>query len=200
MKNVLRLLIYITLFSVLDQATGRGCSVIAGTAGYCVGNLNLEDHELPWEDETWEYPKNLAMPKQIEIDASNGASDYGNKFGEPVVCGFTRSFGLRTLNGERREWIKPIMFSGGIGQLDDRHSQKGEPKKGMWVVKIGGPAYRYGIYNILLKYYFRLSSVFYLYSALEWGVAPRVPVFKIPPPQTSISMLSSVVMLKWKTK
>ena len=47
---------------------------------------------------------------QILIDASNGASDYGNKFGEPVVAGYTRTFGLRLPNGERREWLKPIMF------------------------------------------------------------------------------------------
>ena len=47
---------------------------------------------------------------QILIDASNGASDYGNKFGEPLLAGYTRTFGLRLANGERREWIKPIMF------------------------------------------------------------------------------------------
>ena len=47
---------------------------------------------------------------QILIDASNGASDYGNKFGEPLIAGYTRTFGLRLPSGERREWIKPIMF------------------------------------------------------------------------------------------
>jgi phosphoribosylformylglycinamidine synthase len=44
------------------------------------------------------------------VDASNGASDYGNKFGEPLVAGYTRTFGQRLPGGERREWIKPIMF------------------------------------------------------------------------------------------
>ena len=88
---------------------------------------------------------NLAKPLTIEIEASNGASDYGNKFGEPVITGFTRSFGLRLPNGERREYIKPIMFSGGVGQLDDRHLHKGQPEKGMLVVKVGGPAYRIGL-------------------------------------------------------
>jgi hypothetical protein len=47
---------------------------------------------------------------QILLDASNGASDYGNKFGEPLIAGYTRSFGARMPSGERREWIKPIMF------------------------------------------------------------------------------------------
>jgi phosphoribosylformylglycinamidine synthase len=127
------------------HATGRGSLVVAGTAAYCVGNLRIPDYSLPWEDPSFTYPLNLASPLQIEIEASNGASDYGNKFGEPLIQGFTRSFGLRLPDGERREWVKPIMFTGGIGQLDSRHIEKGEPEKGMYVIKIGGPAYRIGI-------------------------------------------------------
>ena len=127
------------------HATGRGALVVAGTVGYCVGNLQIPDYPLPWEDPSFRYPGNLAPPLRIEIEASNGASDYGNKFGEPVVLGFTRSFGLRTPAGERREWLKPIMFSGGIGQIDARHRTKEDPRRDMWVVKIGGPAYRIGL-------------------------------------------------------
>ncbi len=127
------------------HATGKGSLVVAGTAAYCVGNLQIPGYVLPWEDLSFEYPSNLASPLQIEIEASNGASDYGNKFGEPVIQGFTRSFGLRLPYGERREWIKPIMFTGGIGQINGGHIEKGEPRKGMLVVKIGGPAYRIGI-------------------------------------------------------
>jgi len=127
------------------QATGKGAHVIAGTAAYCVGNLNIPGYKLPWEDDTFEYPNNLASPLQIEIEASNGASDYGNKFGEPVIQGFTRSFGMRLPDGERREWLKPIMFTAGIGQMDARHTEKDMPEKGMLVTKIGGPAYRIGM-------------------------------------------------------
>lgn len=127
------------------QATGTAGLVVAGTAAYCVGNLRIPGYELPWEDPSFIYPGNLASPLKIEIEASNGASDYGNKFGEPVIQGFTRSFGLRLPGGERREWIKPIMFSGGIGQMDSRHVKKSEPEKGMLVVKVGGPAYRIGM-------------------------------------------------------
>ena len=127
------------------QATGKGAHVIAGTAAYCVGNLRIPGYKLPWEDESFEYPNNLASPLQIEIEASNGASDYGNKFGEPVIQGFTRSFGMRLADGERREWIKPIMFTAGIGQMDARHIEKGQSEKGMLVTKIGGPAYRIGM-------------------------------------------------------
>ena len=127
------------------HATGKGSLVVAGTAAYCVGNLRIPGYDLPWEDPDFAYPGALAAPLQVEIEASNGASDYGNKFGEPVIQGYTRSFGLRLPSGERREWIKPIMFSGGIGQIDARHTGKDAPEPGMWVVKIGGPAYRIGM-------------------------------------------------------
>lgn len=63
------------------------------------------------------------------LEASDGASDYGNKFGEPVISGFTRSFGLLTPDG-RREWVKPIMFSGGIGTVEDELVNKIPPEEG----------------------------------------------------------------------
>lgn len=126
-------------------ATGIGSLVIGGTAGYSVGNLGLEDARHEWEDDAFLYPGNLASPLQILIEASNGASDYGNKFGEPVINGYTRTYGLRLPDGERREYVKPIMFSGGMGQMDHAHSKKGNAENGLWVVKIGGPAYRIGM-------------------------------------------------------
>jgi phosphoribosylformylglycinamidine synthase len=127
------------------QAVGRGGLVVAGTAAYCVGNLRIPGYDLPWEDPAFTYPSNLAAPLEIEIEASNGASDYGNKFGEPIIQGYTRSFGIRLPGGERREWIKPIMFTGGVGQMDARHTEKSHPEKNMLVTKIGGPAYRIGM-------------------------------------------------------
>lgn len=68
----------------------------------------------------------------------------GNKYGEPVIAGFTRSFGQRLPCGERVEWVKPVMFTAGVGLLDDRHRSKGQPEQDMVVCKIGGPAYRIG--------------------------------------------------------
>lgn len=103
------------------------------------------DYPLPWEDATFVYPSNFAPPLEILIEASNGASDYGNKFGEPLICGFVRTFGLLDANGERREWIKPIMFSGGVGSMEANMTQKLTPKKGHQIVKIGGPVYRIGV-------------------------------------------------------
>lgn len=126
-------------------ATGVGSLVGAATAGYAVGNLHIPGHELPWEDSSFTYPSNLASPLEILIEASNGASDYGNKFGEPVINGFARSYGLRLPSGERREYVKPIMFSGGMGQMEHMHATKGEARVGLLVVKVGGPAYRIGM-------------------------------------------------------
>ncbi len=125
------------------QGTGRGGFVIAGTAGYCVGNLHIPGYPLPWE-EKHRCPDNLATALEIEIEASNGASDYGNKFGEPLIQGFTRSFDMRLTDGQRWGFLKPIMFTGGIGQIDARLTEKMPAEKGMVIVQVGGPAYRVG--------------------------------------------------------
>jgi phosphoribosylformylglycinamidine synthase len=125
------------------QGTGKGGFVVAGTAGYCVGSLHIPGYDLPWEMD-YECPSNLASALKIEIEASNGASDYGNKFGEPLIQGFTHSFDMRLSDGERWGFIKPIMFTGGIGQIDQRHIKKDAEVKGMIIVQVGGPAYRVG--------------------------------------------------------
>jgi phosphoribosylformylglycinamidine synthase len=127
------------------HATGRGSLVIAGTAGYCAAALNIPDHSIPGEPAGLAYPFELASPLEILIEASNGASDYGNKFGEPIIQGFVRTFEQILPDNERRGWVKPIMFTGGIGQIDARHIKKAEPKKGMLIVQVGGPAYRIGM-------------------------------------------------------
>ncbi|KAL1505862.1 hypothetical protein ABEB36_005322 [Hypothenemus hampei] len=126
------------------QCVGRGGYCIAGTAGYSVGNLHIPDYKLSWENDSFQYPSNFASPLEILIQASNGASDYGNKFGEPLISGFVRAFGLDDGN-ERREWIKPIMFSGGIGSMEADMTEKLPPEVGHQIIKIGGPVYRIGV-------------------------------------------------------
>ncbi|XP_013141308.1 PREDICTED: phosphoribosylformylglycinamidine synthase [Papilio polytes] len=127
------------------QGVGRGGHTVAGTAGYSVGNLLIPGYDLPWEAKTWKYPNNFASPLQIIIDASNGASDYGNKFGEPVISGFVQSYGLKNGDNVREEFVKPIMFSGGIGYMPHSMIKKNKPEKGMLLVKVGGPVYRIGV-------------------------------------------------------
>lgn len=128
-------------------SVGRGGYMRAAGAGYCVGNLHIPCYEQPWEvyDKLgWRHPDNLASPLDILIQASNGASDYGNAIGEPVIYGICRAFGLPMHDGYW-SWFKPIMYTVGAGFIDDRHTVKGKPKPGMLVVQIGGPAYRIGM-------------------------------------------------------
>lgn len=47
------------------HATGTGSIMGAGTAGYCVGNLQLEGVDAPWEDPAQAYPESLASPLQV---------------------------------------------------------------------------------------------------------------------------------------
>lgn len=80
------------------------------------------------------------------IEASNGASDYGNKFGEPVIAGFAMSYGVTSkANNQREEYVKPIMFSAGLGTMDASHRNKLDPARGNLLAKIGGPVYRIGV-------------------------------------------------------
>ncbi|KAF2366498.1 Phosphoribosylformylglycinamidine synthase [Trinorchestia longiramus] len=128
------------------MAAGRGGYVLTATAGYCVGQLNFPDAELPWETKK-DHVGYFESALKIIIEASNGASDYGNKFGEPLISGFFRAFG-GALGSEWREWLKPIMFSAGVGVIDHNHVDKqssAKDAKPLQIGKIGGPAYRIGI-------------------------------------------------------
>ena len=114
-----------------NQAVGRGGLISGSVTGYCVGEI------CPSKSNYWK--KNL----DTLILASNGVSDYANKFGEPSLVGYCRAFGLKT-DQETIEYVKPILFSGGLGQIDNQHIKKEKPKEGMLIVKIGGPAYKIG--------------------------------------------------------
>ena len=127
------------------QGVGRGGHPVAGTSGYCVGNLNIPNYQLDYETPNLAYPPTFARPLNVILEASSGASDYGNKFGEPVVSGFAISYGMMNADNERDEYVKPIMFSAGLGTMDSTQTKKNDPKKGMLIVKIGGPIYRIGV-------------------------------------------------------
>lgn len=127
------------------QGVGRGGLPIAGTAGYCVGCLNIPGFPQSYENPNYVYPSSFSKPLKILIEASNGASDYGNKFGEPLITGFVCSYGLTNAQGDRDEYVKPIMFSGGMGVMESSMRQKLDPKHGMLLAKIGGPVYRIGV-------------------------------------------------------
>lgn len=123
-----------------DVGSGRGGTTGVGLAGYCTCSLFIPGYVLPWEIRYWHHPENLATGLEIMIGASNGASAYGNCIGEPVIGGIARTY-----ESLERAWIKPIMWTGGVGNVLDSHIKKGSPQKGMLVVHIGGPGFRIGM-------------------------------------------------------
>lgn len=119
-----------------------GGLVGAGGIGYFVGPLFKEGYDLPGE--VVDFPTDGASPIEILVEASNGASKYGNCFGEAQIYGFTRSTGL-WVAGEYRAPFKCVLYTVGLGKLDDRHNKVIEPQPGMEVWIVGGPGYRIGM-------------------------------------------------------
>ena len=122
---------------------GVGSWPIAGTAVYMTAYPRL-DGGREWEDilpvRQWLYQ----TPEQILIKASNGASDFGNKFGQPLIAGSVLTFEHQE-NGEKYGYDKVIMLAGGVGYGTRRDCLKGQPKKGNKIVVVGGDNYRIGL-------------------------------------------------------
>ena len=135
-------------------AGGKGAFPVAGTAVYmtsyprtgtpAANRAAQNDDERPWEEgiepRKWLYQS----PEEILIKASNGASDFGNKFGQPLVCGSLLTFEHRELD---KTWgyDKVIMLAGGVGYGKKKDSLKDDPRKGDAVVLLGGDNYRIGM-------------------------------------------------------
>ncbi|WP_337633294.1 phosphoribosylformylglycinamidine synthase, partial [Prevotella sp.] len=126
---------------------GVGSWPIAGTAVYMTSYPRLKDDDnltRDWEDimpvRKWLYQ----TPEQILIKASNGASDFGNKFGQPLITGSLLTFEHQEGN-EKYAYDKVIMLAGGVGYGTKRDCLKKEPQKGNKVVVVGGDNYRIGL-------------------------------------------------------
>ncbi|MFA5197663.1 MAG: phosphoribosylformylglycinamidine synthase [Patescibacteria group bacterium] len=124
--------------------TGRGGVSTGHLAGYYVGSLFIPGYELPWEKKYISYSSRFATPLQILVQASNGASDNANCFGNPVVLGTTRSF-EQIVNGTHYGYRKTAMVAGSFGYINESHIEKEEPKKGMLVVQTGGNSFPIGV-------------------------------------------------------
>ncbi len=122
---------------------GKGSWPIAGTAVYMTSYPRSEEGR-EWEDilpvRKWLYQ----TPEQILTKASNGASDFGNKFGQPLICGSLLTFEHQE-NGEQYAYDKVIMLAGGVGYGTKRDCLKGTPQPGNKVVVMGGDNYRIGL-------------------------------------------------------
>lgn len=123
---------------------GVGSWPLAGTAVYMTAYPRLEGESRTWEDilpvRKWLYQ----TPEQILIKASNGASDFGNKFGQPLICGSVLTFEHQE-DGQKLAYDKVIMLAGGVGYGKKRDCLKIEPQKGNKVVVVGGDNYRIGL-------------------------------------------------------
>ena len=126
---------------------GTGSWPIAGTAVYMTAYPRLKEEGSPtrdWESilpvRKWLYQ----TPEQILIKASNGASDFGNKFGQPLICGSVLTFEHKE-GDEKYAYDKVIMLAGGVGYGTKRDCLKKEPKKGNKIVVVGGDNYRIGL-------------------------------------------------------
>ncbi|MFC0876769.1 phosphoribosylformylglycinamidine synthase [Saccharicrinis sp. FJH2] len=122
---------------------GIGSLPIAGTAVYMTSYARTEEGRN-WEDATEPRPWLYQTPEQILIKASNGASDFGNKFGQPLICGSLLTF-EHFENAKKFGYDKVIMLAGGVGYAKKADALKGHPKKGDKVVLLGGDNYRIGM-------------------------------------------------------
>ncbi|WP_299100685.1 phosphoribosylformylglycinamidine synthase [uncultured Winogradskyella sp.] len=124
-------------------AGGKGSLPLAGTAVYMTSYSRLND-ERPWEKAFPERKWLYQTPMDILIKASNGASDFGNKFGQPLICGSVLTFEHSDNNG-KIGYDKVIMQAGGIGYGKAEQALKDVPKDGDKIVILGGDNYRIGM-------------------------------------------------------
>ena len=124
-------------------AGGKGAFPIAGTAVYMT-SYPRSDGARPWEKATKERKWLYQTPEDILIKASNGASDFGNKFGQPLICGSVFTF-EHFENLKKFGYDKVIMLAGGIGIGKRKDSEKNIPEKGDKIILLGGDNYRIGM-------------------------------------------------------
>jgi len=124
-------------------AGGKGSLPLAGTAVYMTAYSRLLE-DRPWEKAMDEREWLYQTPLDILIKASNGASDFGNKFGQPLITGSVLTFENKT-NNRKLAYDKVIMQAGGIGYGKADQAIKETPNHGDKIVILGGENYRIGM-------------------------------------------------------
>ena len=124
-------------------AGGQGSLPLAGTAVYMTAYSRLEENRN-WENGMTERKWLYQTPMDILIKASNGASDFGNKFGQPLITGSILTF-EHDEDNRKLGYDKVIMQAGGIGYGKASQAQKQTPKTGDKIVILGGENYRIGM-------------------------------------------------------
>ena len=124
-------------------AGGKGSLPLAGTAVYMTSYSRLAENR-PWESKLPENKWLYQSPLDILIKASNGASDFGNKFGQPLISGSLLTF-EHVEHNRNLGYDKVIMLAGGIGYGKQEQALKDTPSKGDKIVILGGDNYRIGM-------------------------------------------------------
>ncbi len=124
-------------------AGGKGSLPLAGTAVYMTSYSRLEENR-PWENGVEERKWLYQTPMDILIKASNGASDFGNKFGQPLIAGSVLTFEHEE-DARKLGFDKVIMLAGGIGYGKAEQALKDTPKESDKIVILGGENYRIGM-------------------------------------------------------
>ncbi|NVK53015.1 MAG: phosphoribosylformylglycinamidine synthase [Flavobacteriaceae bacterium] len=124
-------------------AGGKGSLPLAGTAVYMTSYSRLEENR-PWEQAMDERKWLYQTPMDILIKASNGASDFGNKFGQPLITGSVLTFEHEE-DARKLGFDKVIMQAGGIGYGKANQALKATPESGDKIVILGGDNYRIGM-------------------------------------------------------
>lgn len=124
-------------------AGGQGSLPLAGTAVYMTALSRLEE-DRPWEKGMDERKWLYQTPIDILIKASNGAADFGNKFGQPLITGSILTFEHEE-DDRKLGFDKVIMLAGGIGYGKASQAQKEKPETGDKIVILGGDNYRIGM-------------------------------------------------------
>jgi phosphoribosylformylglycinamidine synthase len=124
-------------------AGGQGSLPLAGTAVYMTALSRLEENR-PWEKGVEERAWLYQTPMDILIKASNGATDFGNKFGQPLITGSVLTFEHEE-NNRKLGFDKVIMLAGGVGYGKASQAKKQKPAEGDKIVILGGENYRIGM-------------------------------------------------------
>lgn len=128
------------------MAGGQGSVPLTGSAVYMTSYPRLRgegerpEYERAIPERSWKYQ----TPAQILVKASNGASDFGNKFGQPLIHGSLFTFETKLEKGVVA-FDRCVMLAGGVGTALREHVVKHEPKVGNLVILLGGENYRIGM-------------------------------------------------------
>ncbi len=130
-------------------AVGRGGIPTGIRLSIFAGRLNLPDYDMPGEklqngEAAWKYSDRYASGLDQFTEGKSEGAHFGNASGIPTLSYRCYSFGL-TVDGKRREFIKPVVAAGLLGVMSKKHAKKHVQGWGMLVVALGGPAFRVGL-------------------------------------------------------